>query len=157
MFRLCLFRLCFGLVGGFLLTQCLPAREPGFHTELIGSTLPEISAKSSAQLDFNDMGALILRSGQEEVRIPYGKVNTLEYGQNVSRRYLAAVLISPVFLLSKSRKHFVTIGYSDQEDKQQALVFRVDKGDVRSLLASLEARTGRRVEYQDNDARKSGQ
>jgi hypothetical protein len=157
MFRLCRFRLCFGLVGGLLLTQCLPAREPGFHAELIGSTLPEISAKTNAQLDFSDLGALILRSSQEEVRIPYGKVNTLEYGQNVSRHYLAAVLISPVFLFAKSRKHFVTIGYSDPEDKQQALVFRVDKGDVRSLLASLEARTGRRVDYQDNDARQSGQ
>jgi hypothetical protein len=35
-------------------------------------------------------------------------------------------------------------------------VFRVDKGDIRSVLASLEARTGRRVEYQDQEARKAG-
>jgi hypothetical protein len=36
------------------------------------------------------------------------------------------------------------------------LVFRVEKGDIRSLLASLQARTGRRVEYQDDEARKAG-
>jgi hypothetical protein len=151
-----MYRLSVGLLGGFLLIQSLPAREPGFQTELIGSTLPGVTAKSSAQLDLTEMGALILRSGREEVRIPYAKVNTLEYGQNVSRRFVAAVLISPVLLLSKSRKHFVTIGYTDTEEKQQALVFRVGKGDIRPLLASLEARTGRRVEYQDNDARKGG-
>ena len=70
---------------------------------------------------------------------------------------MAAVLISPVLLLSKSRKHFVTVGYTDNEGRQQALVFRVSKGDIRMVLASLEARTGRRVEYQDDNARKNGQ
>jgi hypothetical protein len=80
----------------------------------------------------------------------------VEYGQTVSRRIAEAVLISPLLLLSKSRKHFVTIGYVDEEGKQQALVFRVQKGDIRSVLASLEARTGRRNEYQDNEARKAG-
>jgi hypothetical protein len=45
--------------------------------------------------------------------LPYRKANTLEFGQNVSRRYAAAVLISPVLLLNKSHKHFVTIGYED--------------------------------------------
>jgi hypothetical protein len=73
----------------------------------------------------------------------------------VSRRYAEAVLISPLLLLSKSRKHFVTIGYIDREGKQQALVFRVEKSDIRSVLAGLEARTGRRIEYQDGEARKA--
>jgi hypothetical protein len=57
-------------------------------------------------------------------------------------------------LLSKSRKHFVTLGYTGSEGQQQALVFQVEKGDIRTVLASLEARTGRRIEYQDDEARK---
>ena len=61
-----------------------------------------------------------------------------------------------MLLLAKSRKHFLTIGYTDEADRQQAHVFRVGKGDIRSVLASLEARTGRRVEYQDDEARKAG-
>jgi hypothetical protein len=152
-----MFRLSLGLVGAMLLTQPAPAVEPGFHTELIGSTVPGITAKSSAQLDLSEMGALVLRSGREEVRIPYLRIEALEYGQHVSRRYVAAVLISPALLLAKSRKHYVTIEYKDGEDKQQALVFRVNKGDVRPLLASLQARTGRRVDYQDDNARQNGQ
>jgi hypothetical protein len=61
-----------------------------------------------------------------------------------------------VFLLSKSHKHFVTLGYVDAEGKQQAVVFRVHKGGIGAVLAGLEARTGRRVEYQDQEARKAG-
>jgi len=150
-------RFCLGLLSGLLLAQTLPAGQPGFRAELIGGTLPGIAAKSSAEIDLRSTDNLLLRSGREEVRIPYGRVNALEYGQNVSRRYAAAVLVSPVFLLSKSRKHFVTVGYADSEGRQQALVFRVSKGDIRPVLAGLEARTGRRVEYQDDNARKNGQ
>ena len=66
-----------------------------------------------------------------------------------------AVVISPMFLLSKKRKHFVTIGYADDQGKQQALVFRVDKNDIRATLVSLEARTGLKIQYQDQEARKA--
>lgn len=117
--------------------------------------MPGLAAKSSALLDLTGADAMLFSSGQTELRIDYRKVNSLEYGQTVSRRYAAAVLISPVLLLSKARKHFVTVGYVDTEGNQQALVFRVEKGDIRTVLASMEARTGRRVEFQDDEARKS--
>ena len=41
----------------------------------------------------------------------------------------------------------LTIGYSDEDGKQQALVFEVDKHSVRSALASLEARNGRKMAF----------
>jgi hypothetical protein len=132
------------------------AAAPGMRAQFIGGTLPGISAKTKVRIDLTGTEALLFRSGKLELTIPYQKINTVEYGQNVSRRYAAAVLISPILLLSKTRKHFVTLGYADAEGKQQALVFRVEKGDVRSLLAGLEARTGRRIEYQDDEARKAG-
>jgi hypothetical protein len=78
----------------------------------------------------------------------------VEYGQQVSRRYAAAVLISPILLLSKERRHYVTLGFVDGQGDRQAVVFRVDKEDIRAVLAALEARTGRRIEYQDDEARK---
>jgi|SRR5579871_142834 len=147
-------RVCLGLLGSLLLTLPTLAAQPGFRAELVGGTVPQIEIKSSVRLDLTGQDAIFLRTGKSETRIDYARVNSVEYGQNVSRRYAAAVLISPMLLLSKSRKHFVTLGYSDSDGRQQALVFRVDKSDIRSLLASLEARTGRRVEYQDDDARK---
>jgi hypothetical protein len=145
------------LIGiGFLLAIPAVGAGPGVKTQLIGGTPPGIAAKSTARLDLTGDGEMVFRCGAAEFRVVYQKVNTLEYGQSVSRRYAAAVLLSPVLLLSKTRKHFVTLGYVDAEGKQQVLVFRVEKGDIRSVLAGLEARTGRRVEYQDDEARKAG-
>jgi hypothetical protein len=134
----------------------LAGAGPGVKAQFIGGTVSGMKAKSDARLDLTGADSLTFRCGQTEFRIEYRKVNTIEYGQNVSRRYAAAILISPVLLLSKSRRHYVTIGYMDDAGAQQALVLRVEKGDIRSVLASLEARTGRRVEYQDDEARKSG-
>jgi hypothetical protein len=136
----------------------LPAAgaEAGVKTELIGGTLSGLAAKAAARLDYSGAEEMVFHCGANEIRVAYRKVNTLEYGQTVSRRYAAAVLVSPLLLLSKARKHFVTVGYVDSEGRQQVVVFRVEKGDIRSVLAGLEARTGRRVEYQDEEARKAG-
>lgn len=90
------------------------------------------------------------------IRVPYERINQLEYGQKVDRRLLEAVLLSPLFVLSKKRDHYVTVGFELEDGQQQALLFRVGKDDVRALLVSLEARTGRKVSYQDNEARKAG-
>jgi hypothetical protein len=130
----------------------LPA-EPGFKTEMVGGTLG-IKAKSKVQLNLTGAEALTLRADKTEITIPYRNVNTLEYGQNVSRRYAEAVLISPVLLLSKSRKHYLTLGFTDERDNRQVAVLRLDKGDVRAVLAAVEARTGKRVEYLDDESRK---
>ncbi len=132
------------------------AVEPGVKAQFVGGTVTGIAAKTSLRLDVTGADTLLLHWGGTDLRIAYQKINTVEYGQNVSRRIAEAVLISPLLLLSKSRKHFVTIGYLDEQGKQQALVFRVEKGDIRSVLASLEARTGRRIEFQDSEARKAG-
>ena len=135
----------------------LAAGEPGFPAHFVGGTIAGVPANSSARLDLSGGDALLFHCRGQTVAIAYQKINTLEYGQNVSRRYAEAILISPILLLSKSRKHYVTIGYTDPAGAQQALVVRVEKGDIRSVLASLEARTGRRVEFLDDEARKGGQ
>ena len=143
-------------IGCLALALSLTATEPGVKVQVAGGTVSSIATKAFLRLDLTRADSLLFHFGKNNLRIAYNKINTVEYGQNVSRRYAAAVLISPVLLLSKTRKHFVTIGYLDEEGKQQALVVRVEKGDIRSVLASLEARTGRRVEYQDGEARKAG-
>ena len=134
-----------------LLAAAAAWAQPGVHAQFLGGTLAGVEPKSSVRLDYSDSETL----GLGAVRIPYGRINSMEYGQTVSRRYAAAVLISPVLLLSKSRKHFLTLGYVDQENRQQAVVLRIEKGDIRGVLSGLEARTGRRIEYQDDEARKS--
>jgi len=144
------------LLAALGMPLALAAAEPGFKADLVGGTPAEFPVKGNVRIDLSDSQTLLLCAGKRELRVSYQKVNTLEYGQTVSRRYAAAVLISPVLLLSKARKHFVTLGFVDAEGKQQALVLRVSKGDIRSVLAGLEARTGRRIEFLDDEARKAG-
>jgi hypothetical protein len=127
----------------------------GYRAQIVGGTVASAPVKSNGRIDLADAEALVFRAGDKTFAITYARIGTLEYGQNVSRHYAAAILISPMFLLSKSRKHFVTVGFTDAVGAQQAVVFRVDKNDIRSVLISLEARSGRRVEYQDEDARKA--
>jgi hypothetical protein len=134
----------------------LLAEEAGARAQYIGGTLAELPAKAEVRIDTTSEEGIHFRSKQTAIRVPYDKVNTLEYGQRVSRRFVEAVVISPVLLLAKRRKHYLTIGYIDDKGRQQAVVFQVDKSDVRAVLVSLEAKTGRRVEYQDNEARKAG-
>ena len=131
------------------------AADRGDRAECIGGTVAGLrSTDGYLVLTFSEK--LVYQSGQFQLDVPYDNINLLEYGQKVDRRYLMAIAISPLLLLSKKRKHFLTIGYTDDQGRQQALVFQVAKGHVRSVLASLEARTGRKVEYKDLEARKAG-
>ncbi len=134
----------------------LLAEDSGARARYIGGTVAELSAKADGRIDTTGVEGLLFRSKQTTIRIPYDKVNTLEYGQRVNRRFVEAVVISPLLLLSKRRKHYLTIGYIDEQGRQQAMVFQVDKSDVRAVLVSLEVKSGRRVEYQDDEARKAG-
>jgi hypothetical protein len=126
------------------------------RAEYVGGTASILVSGNSGSIELSDQRYLAFYTKRGQVRVAYDRVNLLEYGQKVDRRLLAAVVISPMFLLSKSRKHFLTIGYMDEDGKQQALVFRVEKGSIRSALVSLEARTGLKVQYQDEEARKAG-
>jgi hypothetical protein len=135
-------------------TPCLPAAQLGARAYLTGTTVADFPSRCDVRLDMTGDREMLFVTHALTLHVPYDKVNTVEYGQHVGRRYLEAVLISPLFLLSKSRKHYVTVGYLDSNGRQQALVLQVNKGDVRAVLAELEAKTGRRVEYTDDEARK---
>jgi hypothetical protein len=124
--------------------------------EYAGGTAANLREGARGVIDISDGRYLAFFAGRAQVRVAYERVNLLEYGQQVSRRLALAVVISPAFLLSKSRKHFLTVGYQDEDGRQQALVFRVDKNGIRATLAGLEARTGLKIQYQDEEARKAG-
>jgi hypothetical protein len=134
----------------------LGARGAGGHAEYVGGTILQIPDGCSGNVSAVDEQYFVFYSKKASWRVPYDKINLIEYGQKVDRRYVAAVILSPLFLLAKKRSHFLTVGYSDDENRQQAMVFRVSKDDIRMMLVSLEARTGRKVEFQDDDARKAG-
>lgn len=140
------------LVALILLASLSQAQN---QAEYVGGTAEKLASGTNGSLDVSDQHYFAFYTKKTQVRVAYDRINMLEYGQQVDRRLLMAVVISPMFLLSKRRKHFLTVGYVDGNGNHQALVFRVDKNGIRPALVSLEARTGLRIQYQDDEARKA--
>jgi len=132
------------------------AGQSGSRAEYIGGTRPDIPANNSGDIQVTDQVYFVFLSKHAQIKIPYERINLLEYGQKVDRRYIAAAVISPLFLLAKKRQHFLTLGFQDDDGRQQAMVFKVDKNDIRLTLVALEARTGQQVQFQDEEARIAG-
>lgn len=134
----------------------------------VGGTIPGFSNEKEpvvGQIDTgnNDELTFIPKSNHSPFSIPYAKVIDLEYGQKAGRRVGAStagfVLLGPVGLvglLSKKRKHFLTIGFKDSSDKDQVAVIELGKDIVRPTLAIVETRSGKKITYQDKEAEKSG-
>ena len=141
-----------------VLLTALPiaAGHMGAHAEYVGGTRADIPIANTGNIEVMDNTYFIFLSKKTQIKIPYDHINLVEYGQKVDRRYLAAAVISPIFMLAKTRQHFLTLGFQDEKGIQQALVFKVDKKDIRVALVSLEARTGQQVRYQDEEARIAG-
>ncbi|MBZ5648057.1 MAG: hypothetical protein LAN37_12625 [Acidobacteriia bacterium] len=122
----------------------------------VGGTVNSIKEGTEGASSAKDEKVFTFTYSGGKLEIPYEKVNSLEYGQKAGRRVGVAIAVTWIALFSKKRKHYLTIGYKDAQDKQQAAVFELGKDIVRVTLASLEARTGQKVEYQDEEARNSG-
>jgi len=122
----------------------------------VGGTVSALKEGTEGTMSTKDEKQLIFGyKKDQQFTIPYDRINSLEYGQKAGRRVGLAIAVTPVALLSKKRRHYLTINYLDADDKQQAAVFELGKNIVRVTLSSLEARTGRKIEYQDEEARNS--
>lgn len=122
-----------------------------------GGTLSRPKPSTTGTVTTTGEDDFIFRYSGGEILVPYASINSMEYGQQAGRRLGLAIALTPAFLLSKKRRHFLTINYVDDGDRQQAAVFELGKAIVRTTLASLEARTGMRIVYQDEEARKASQ
>src|SRR5260370_11594847 len=97
-----------------LLVCLVSAGGNGSHAEYVGGTIPNIPEGCAGTVAAVDEQFLVFYSKKASWRVPYEKINLIEYGQKVDRRILAAILLSqPLLILTKRRQHFLTVGYSD--------------------------------------------
>ena len=148
-------RLFAALIGSNAVSARLPAAIPAEKAVYRGGTLSYFEPPAEGRLFTNLPSELVFMAAQERLAVPYGAVNSLEYGQKAGRRLGLAIAVSPLFLLSKKRRHYLTIGFLDEAGEQQAAVFELGKRIVRSTLAALEAKTGLLVEFEDEKARQA--
>ena len=123
----------------------------------VGGTIPDLKEKSEGQFTQSEEAITFSPNakGAKPVQIAYAAVDELEYGQKAGRRVAVGVLISPLALFSKKRNHYLTISYKDANGKGQAGVFELGKDVVRTTLKILETRTGKPIQFQDDEAKRS--
>ena len=68
------------------------------------------------------------------------------YERTSKPRYAEAILLSPLFLFAHSKKHFLTIQYTDADGQGKFAMIHLDKGNARDVVAAAEAETGKKVE-----------
>jgi hypothetical protein len=85
--------------------------------------------------------------GSTAFSIKYDAIKSILYEQTSKPRYAEAILISPLFILSHSKKHFLTIQYTDTTGAGQFVIVHLDKKNAREAVAIAEAQTGKKVEH----------
>ena len=87
--------------------------------------------------------ALVVTTGAKDpqfVRIPYPEITEMEYERSAHRRWKTGMLISPLFLLSKGKKHWFAVIVGEEE-----LVFQLSKSNYSKVLDAVESRSGMKV------------
>ena len=130
----------------------VPARKAAYR----GGTITQLEVSQNGELSLESADHLVFNAGSGDLEVAYSSIRGNEYGQNAGRRLGLAIVVSPLFLLSKKRRHFLTVHFVDPRGASQAAVFELGKKIVRTTLAALEARTGLSIEYEDEEARKAG-
>lgn len=146
------------LVAAFL-AQSVVLAVDGKKAEYIGGTITALPDKSEGRLDTANETTLTFTPDKKEITpltISYDQITAIEYGQKAGRRVAVALLVSPLALFSKKRKHFLTLTYNDAAGKEQAAVLELGKDIIRTTLTIVQTRSGKEIEYQDEEARKAG-
>ena len=130
-------------------SPALLAGVPSNKAVYRGGTLPLLEDAVKGEVSISDEEVFIFEFRSGELRIPYDSVISLEYGQKVGRRLGLSIALSPLFLLSRKRRHYLTLGFRDADGRVQAVVFELGKDIVRTTLAGLSAQTGLKIEFED--------
>ena len=143
------------LAAAFLASSsALRAKVDGEAVLYVGGTISDVPEATEGGVDLRNPKTFVFHSEKGGFEIPYASIKTLEYGQKAGRRVGVAIVITVWALFSKKRKHFLTIGYNDAAGTPQGVVIEIAKGRAKTFITILEARSGKKVEYESEEAKK---
>lgn len=147
------------IIGRRTLLGLLPAGAAlaavrGDEVMYVGGTMKSIPEATEGELDTGDSKILRFHSNKGSFDIHYDQITSIEYGQKAGRRVGVAIVITVWALFSKKRKHFLTLGFKDEKGDQQGVVLELAKGKPKSTITIIEARSGKKCEYESEEARK---
>jgi hypothetical protein len=145
-------KLVAGVGCAALLSGTLQAATKFDHAEYMkpkteGQKKDEHPVKGSIAFDRDKKTVEFLdEKGVAVITIPDDKIKSMLYEQTSKPRYAEAILISPFFLFTHSKKHFLTIQYTDPQGQGSFAMIHMDKSNARDIVAAAEADTGKKVE-----------
>jgi hypothetical protein len=126
----------------------------GNDVRYVGGSISGIPAETDGELVIDEQKIMSFVSKQGSFNIAYEDITSIEYGQKAGRRIAVAILVTPLALLSKKRRHFLTLGYKDENQQAQGVVLELSKSLPQTLITVLEARSGLKCVYESEEARK---
>jgi hypothetical protein len=135
-----------GLIGG-LIALLLPAAVSGqMMFEKVESRTNYGSAeegdKGKLLVDAENIRFVNKNKKHEYFSIPTNSVAEVFYSRVSGRRIGTAILVSPLLLFSKGKKHYMTLSFDDGEDIVGAVEFKLDKKNYRGVLRAVEQVSG---------------
>jgi hypothetical protein len=126
------------------------AEDAGFTKTKITVLEGEDTKEHDARVVFNDGRRLVIedRKGKDRswaLDIPFDQIQEITYERSTHPRAKTAIFISPLALLSKSKKHWLTVKY-DKGGTTDFVILRLDKNEYQRMIAVAETRTGLEVE-----------
>jgi hypothetical protein len=148
----------FGLLIVVLFVAELAVAAEADKTVYLGGTVNLQTGKESI-LDVSDQSVVRFADWQ----IPYNKITAIGYGKRARHNwdYRGAALLGlsgfvPPLLI-KSRDHYLTVAYTDEEGKPQVAFFKVGKKSITTVFEALETRSGKKIQYVNEEPGKNEQ
>lgn len=109
----------------------------------VGGTLATVKEGAIGRLDTTLETELRFQTGRERLEIPFQKIESYSYTQEVARHLGVLPAIGAGLLRHRQRKHFFRVSFRDENGRMQVAVFEVPKEMPRGLLAVLQTRAPR--------------
>ena len=120
-----------------------PAGAGEKKAEKKGETIEGILRFDSAKKELQFVG----KKGPAPVlSVKYEAIKSMLYEKTAKPRYAAGLLLAWPLLFTKSKKHYLTIQYTDADGTAQFAIIHLDKTNFREALARAESETGKKVE-----------
>lgn len=101
----------------------------------------------SADLLVGDEFLSVTRKGSADIRADYKTITKIVYEKSAHPRWKTAIFVSPWFLLSKGKKHWLTVNWKEATGTGNGyFVIKMEKGNFRDILAMVESKANQAIE-----------
>ncbi len=131
----------------FLFTSALAAGTTFDNIQIIVMKENGDKEMKDCQLLIDNDHMSILRKNSAEIRVDYPAITKMVYEKSAHPRWKTAVFLSPWALLSKGKKHWLTVNWKGADGSESGyFIIKMDKNNYRDILAMAESKVGMVIE-----------